>query len=557
MNISSTSTPAGILIPASCCQVATGSLQAWTSNDQAPSAVRRHPGASPVGDVGVLRPSAPARRRRRRGRSGPPRRRAASWPSRNTVRRHRERLADGRLRRVAGRDRPRGVTSRMGIRPTMLAPFRIADRTQGDGRRSHPARRASRGPSAYRRPREREQVTMGRRVIGSIQVIGYRPPVRAIRRFTVRPVLPEPLAALGELAGNLRWSWHPRDPGPLRRGRPAAVGGRRPRPGAAARRRRAASGSTSWPRDEALPATGSARRAPTSTPTSPASAGTSARPATRRARARSPTSRPEFGITAVLPQYSGGLGILAGDHLKAASDLGVPIVGVGLLYRHGYFRQSLSREGWQQETYPVLDPDELPISLLREADGARAHDLDRACPAAPTCWPGSGSPRSAACRCCCSTPTSRRTPTTTATSPTGCTAATTEHRLRQEMLLGIGGVRALRAYSPAHRRPRRPRSSTPTRATPASSASSGSASSPSRTTARARLRRPRSRSSARRHRLHHPHAGAGRHRPVPARPGRAVLRRRQRRPPASRSTGSSRSAPRTTTAATRPSSTWR
>ena len=73
----------------------------------------------------------------------------------------------------------------------------------------------------------------------------------------------------------------------------------------------------------------------------------------------------------MLPQYSGGLGILAGDHLKAASDLGVPLVGVGLLYRHGYFNQSLSREGWQQETYPVLDPDELPLSLLREADGSR------------------------------------------------------------------------------------------------------------------------------------------------------------------------------------------
>src|SRR4051812_33273994 len=81
---------------------------------------------------------------------------------------------------------------------------------------------------------------------------------------------------------------------------------------------------------------------------------------------------PEFGITAVLPQYSGGLGILAGDHLKAASDLGVPLVGVGLLYKHGYFKQSLSSEGWQQETYPVLDPDELPLSLLREADGTRA-----------------------------------------------------------------------------------------------------------------------------------------------------------------------------------------
>ena len=55
----------------------------------------------------------------------------------------------------------------------------------------------------------------------------------------------------------------------------------------------------------------------------------------------------EFGITGALPQYSGGLGILAGDHLKSASDLGAPIIGVGLLYGAGYFRQSLTREGWQ------------------------------------------------------------------------------------------------------------------------------------------------------------------------------------------------------------------
>jgi len=66
---------------------------------------------------------------------------------------------------------------------------------------------------------------------------------------------------------------------------------------------------------------------------------------------------PEYGITAVLPQYSGGLGILAGDHLKSASDLGVPIVGVGLLYRHGYFTQSLSADGWQAERYPRRRPE--------------------------------------------------------------------------------------------------------------------------------------------------------------------------------------------------------
>src|SRR5947209_18465256 len=78
---------------------------------------------------------------------------------------------------------------------------------------------------------------------------------------------------------------------------------------------------------------------------------------------------PEYGITAALPQYSGGLGILAGDHLKAASDLGVPLIGVGLLYRHGYFSQSLSTEGWQQEHYPGADPNGLPLTLLRDAGG--------------------------------------------------------------------------------------------------------------------------------------------------------------------------------------------
>ena len=77
----------------------------------------------------------------------------------------------------------------------------------------------------------------------------------------------------------------------------------------------------------------------------------------------------EFGLTEVMPQYSGGLGILAGDHLKSASDLGVPIIGVGLLYGAGYFRQSLTRDGWQRETYPLLDPNNLPLTLLREADG--------------------------------------------------------------------------------------------------------------------------------------------------------------------------------------------
>src|SRR6202041_3450079 len=78
---------------------------------------------------------------------------------------------------------------------------------------------------------------------------------------------------------------------------------------------------------------------------------------------------PEYGITAVLPQYSGGLGSLAGDHLKSASDLGVPIIGVGLLYRHGYFTQSLSADGWQAEPSPADAPNALPLTLLRPPGG--------------------------------------------------------------------------------------------------------------------------------------------------------------------------------------------
>ena len=67
----------------------------------------------------------------------------------------------------------------------------------------------------------------------------------------------------------------------------------------------------------------------------------------------------EFGVDARLPIYSGGLGILAGDHLKAAAELGLPLVGVGLFYRGGYFTQGLSEEGRQTETYAAIDPEAL------------------------------------------------------------------------------------------------------------------------------------------------------------------------------------------------------
>ena len=77
----------------------------------------------------------------------------------------------------------------------------------------------------------------------------------------------------------------------------------------------------------------------------------------------------EFGLTECLQNYSGGLGVLSGDHLKAASDLDIPLVGVGLLYQEGYFRQYLSADGYQQEAYPINDYSNLPVRRVTDARG--------------------------------------------------------------------------------------------------------------------------------------------------------------------------------------------
>nr|BFE83123.1 hypothetical protein GCM10020093_057240 [Planobispora longispora] len=154
---------------------------------------------------------------------------------------------------------------------------------------------------------------------------------------------------------------------------------------------------------------------------------------------------PEYGIAAALPQYSGGLGILAGDHLKAASDLGVPILAVGLLYRHGYFTQSLSPEGWQLEHYPSLDPGGLPLTLLKEEDGSPLRIKI-------------GLPEHRVLNAQVWVAQVGRVPlllldSDVAENDTAARDVTdrlygggTDHRLKQELLLGIGGVRAIRAY---------------------------------------------------------------------------------------------------------------
>ncbi|GAA3766775.1 glycosyltransferase family 1 protein [Salinactinospora qingdaonensis] len=153
----------------------------------------------------------------------------------------------------------------------------------------------------------------------------------------------------------------------------------------------------------------------------------------------------EYGLTAALPQYSGGLGILAGDHLKSASDLGVPIIGVGLLYRHGYFSQSLSPEGWQLEHYPEIDPRGLPMTLLAETNGDPVGivlDLPEGRQFIAHVWVVSVGRVPLLLLDACQ---ERNEPELRSVTDR-LYGGGTEHRLRQELLLGVGGVRALRSY---------------------------------------------------------------------------------------------------------------
>ncbi|WP_369262336.1 glycosyltransferase family 1 protein [Streptomyces sp. R35] len=265
--------------------------------------------------------------------------------------------------------------------------------------------------------------------------------MKAIRRFTVRPVLPEALHPLSDLARNLRWSWHAEtrdlfqsvdperwaasdgDPvrllGSVSTGRLAELG----EDGGFLRRLAAVA-------DDLRDYVTGDRWYQSQTSELPAAIA---------------YFSPEFGITAALPQYSGGLGILAGDHLKAASDLGVPLIGVGLLYRHGYFRQSLSRDGWQQEHYPVLDPNELPLVPLRESDGTPAH--------VSLALPGGRALRARIWLAQVGRVPLLMLDSDVEENDLGERGVTdrlygggSEHRLSQEMLLGIGGVRAVRTY---------------------------------------------------------------------------------------------------------------
>ena len=258
--------------------------------------------------------------------------------------------------------------------------------------------------------------------------------MKALRSFTVRPRLPPALAGLEALAMNLRWSWDERTRDLFRWVDPDAWEITVHDPVALLAR-------VSQARLAELEADPAFRSYLTEV--HDALVRYSTRDRWFQGRATSPLRSiayfsPEFGIAEALPQYSGGLGVLAGDHLKAASDLGVPLVGVGLFYRHGYFRQSLNSDGWQQERYPSLDPfamalrplDKVRVTVdlagttltarvwLAEVGRVRLHLLDADV---------------------------EENDDATRIVTDRLYGGDTEHRLRQEILLGIGGVRALAA----------------------------------------------------------------------------------------------------------------
>jgi glycogen phosphorylase len=136
----------------------------------------------------------------------------------------------------------------------------------------------------------------------------------------------------------------------------------------------------------------------------------------------------EFGVAASLPIYSGGLGVLAGDHLKAAADLGIPLVGVGLFYRGGYFTQGVSAEGRQTEDYNGVDPE--AAGLVREPVSVEVELGDETISAAV--W-----------RCDVGSVPLYLLDVDMLTD--ALYSGDREHRIRQELLLGVGGVRALAA----------------------------------------------------------------------------------------------------------------
>ena len=184
--------------------------------------------------------------------------------------------------------------------------------------------------------------------------------IHPIREFLVRPTIPEALSRLTDLANNVAWSWEPVLRDLFKRLDPAVwkESGNSPvvmlgRVSQATLNRAAAD-----PRYLGLYNRACQRH------------DAHLRPLRPKGDCLISYFSAEYGLTECMPIYSGGLGILSGDHLKSSSDLDLPLVAVGLLYQQGYFRQYLNPDGWQQERYPTNDFYTLPVTPVKDAHGA-------------------------------------------------------------------------------------------------------------------------------------------------------------------------------------------
>ncbi len=281
--------------------------------------------------------------------------------------------------------------------------------------------------------------------------------MKALRRFTVRVHLPDRLAALAELSTNLRWSWDvgtqdlfetidPRQWALTGRDPVAVLGAVTPE-----RLDELAEDHGFLERLDRL--AGELRDYLT-------------RPMWFQEMQRSQEMQDpevvlpagigyfsmEFGVAEVLPIYSGGLGILAGDHLKAASDLGLPLIGVGLNYRSGYFRQSLTADGWQHENYPTLDPQGLPLRLLTEPGGEPVL-VELAMPEHRTLRARVWVARVGRIPLLLLDSDVPENDHDLRNVTDRLYGGDQEHRIKQELLAGIGGMRAIRAFTAIEGRP--------------------------------------------------------------------------------------------------------
>jgi len=258
--------------------------------------------------------------------------------------------------------------------------------------------------------------------------------ITPVREFVVRPALPPQLSRMTELAWNILWSWEPSIRTLFRRLDPGL-----------------------WKESGYNPVVMLGRVSQTTLERAASDPRYLAQYqlACLRFDAQMSRTRPdsdkliayfsaEYGLTECLPVYSGGLGVLSGDHMKSSSDLDIPLVGVALLYQLGYFRQYLNADGWQQERYLENDFYSLPVQPALDANGEQ-HTVTVQLPTGPVViriWLLAVGRVNMLFL-------DTNTPANTRPEDRGITSqlygGDNDTRIRQEIVLGIGGMRALEA----------------------------------------------------------------------------------------------------------------